>query len=171
MRPGSLNLGTPQLLLIHQPALAPGTDATSSAHPSPLDPPAALGAAEAISGGTPRGRSDRLIVITSRGIGADLAARGFPLVPMPILRRQRMRYLVQDRIAHLGRFVQKRERARKSDRFCRIPARAKPPSGMIEAEAPACQPMLGHQLARKQHRIMRVHRIFLNQMKPDRRFT
>lgn len=122
----------------------------------PLDPPIATPAAQSIPCPRPGRRPNALIGITPHGPRAHLPARRPPLGAVPVARRKGMGDLVQDRVAHLGHFVQQHQRARQRDCPLPIPARPEPPAGVIEAERPTDEPVLGHQRSRELCGVMGV---------------
>lgn len=132
-------------------------DELSGGESSAVVPPAAVGAADPVSGRAARGGDDFSIRVAPHRLGADSATHRFPFLPVPIPRNQRVRDFVQNRIANLRFAVEQRERPRERDKLLLLPARAKAPASMIELERPASELMLGHQRDREFLRFGEIH--------------
>jgi len=79
---------------------------------------------------------------------------------MPVARRERMRNLVKNRVAHLGFTIQQRQRPRQRDALARTRASSKPSTCMIEMKRPPGHPMTGHQRTSEIAGGVKIHRSF-----------
>ena len=78
---------------------------------------------------------------------------------MAIFGTERMRDLVQDRVANLVDAIEQRQRARERDAAVGVIASTKPPPGVVEGKAPVGQAVLEHQLASKMTGFIKIHHI------------